>query len=558
MIEEQQTREKRGGLKGFAESDIVEDYSLRYAPRSFRTWSEYAVATAALGGIAYLVDFAIGGSLVVTHGFSSALWGILLAAATIFLTGIPIAYYSARYNIDMDLLTRGAGFGYLGSTITSLIYASFTFIFFSLEAVVMAQAITLFTGIPIWLSYVVSALMVIPLVVFGMTLLAKFQMWTQPLWFALIALPFIAIAVQDPGSFSSWTNYGGEEGTGSGFNLLAFGAAAGVALSLIAQIGEQADYLRFMPQKTGQNGFRWWAAVLSAGPGWVVLGALKQIGGAFLAFYLISQVSGVGAGKAVEPIEQFVNGFELLFPAGVALLVATVLVVLSQMKINVTNAYAGSLAWSNFFSRVFHWHPGRVWWVFLNVGIALSLMLFGVFGFLNFVLGFYSNVAIAWIGAVVADLVINKPLLKVSPSYVEFKRAHLYQINPVGFGAMVAGAAVSIPAFFGVFGPLAQAFSPYLALGISFVLSPVLALATRGKYYVARGGSTSEILESDESRYAPRECGRCGKPFEAPDMADCTFHETDICSLCCTLEKTCGDSCKKPMQIGRKPGAEPV
>lgn len=36
----------------------------------------------------------------------------------------------------------------------------------------------------------------------------------------------------------------------------------------------------------------------------------------------------------------------------------------------------------------------------------------------------------------VADLVINKPFLKVSPSYIEFKRAHLYQINPVGFGAI--------------------------------------------------------------------------------------------------------------------------
>jgi hypothetical protein len=202
MIDEQE-RQGSGVKRKFnalVENEMVEDYSLRYAPRSFRKWSEYACATAALGGIAYLVDFAIGGSLMVTFGFSSAIWAILLAAATIFLTGLPIAYYSAKYNIDMDL--RGAGFGYLGSTITSLIYASFTFIFFSLEAVVMAQALTLFTGIPIWVSYIISALMVIPLVVFGMTLLSKFQMWTQPIWFALIALPFIAILVQDPGAYS--------------------------------------------------------------------------------------------------------------------------------------------------------------------------------------------------------------------------------------------------------------------------------------------------------------------------------------------------------------------
>jgi len=45
----------------------------------------------------------------------------------------------------------------------------------------------------------------------------------------------------------------------------------------------------------------------------------------------------------------------------VALGIATFLVVLSQVKINVTNAYSSSLSWSNFFSRVFHWHPGRVY-----------------------------------------------------------------------------------------------------------------------------------------------------------------------------------------------------
>ncbi len=51
--------------------------------------------------------------------------------------------------------------------------------------------------------------------------------------------------------------------------MLGVGAGAGVALSLIAQIGEQVDYLRFMPDKTPRNSRRWWAAVLGAGPaGW--------------------------------------------------------------------------------------------------------------------------------------------------------------------------------------------------------------------------------------------------------------------------------------------------
>ena len=37
---------------------------------------------------------------------------ILVVGALIFLTSLPIAYYAATYGVDIDLLTRGAGFGY--------------------------------------------------------------------------------------------------------------------------------------------------------------------------------------------------------------------------------------------------------------------------------------------------------------------------------------------------------------------------------------------------------------------------------------------------------------
>ncbi|MEA2266116.1 MAG: hypothetical protein QOE27_1699 [Solirubrobacteraceae bacterium] len=533
------------------ENPILEDYSLRYAPSTFRRWSEYVVATAALGGIAYLADFAIGASIAITYGFTNALVAVLLAAVVIFLTSVPIAYYSAKYSIDMDLLTRGAGFGYLGSTITSVIYASFTFIFFALEGSIMAQAIQTGFGIPLWLGYLIGALVIIPLVCFGMTLLSKLQVWTQPIWLVLMFAPFIAILINDPSAFSHWTSFKGNSKT-SGFDGISMGLGAGIALSLIAQIGEQVDYLRFMPTKTKATARRWWIAVLAAGPGWVILGALKQLGGAFLAFYVASKV---GLTKAGEPIEQYLGGFGNFLPSGIIVGVAVFFVLLSQVKINVTNAYSGSLSWSNFFSRVFHWHPGRVVWVFFNVGIALTLMEVGVFSFLNTVLGFYSNVAIAWIGAVVADLVINKPL-KLSPSYIEFKRAHLYAINPVGFGSMAVASIISILAFYNAFGDVLAAYSPFLALGIAMVLSPILAIATKGKYYIARtdtlgGGDAIEDGATGEIE-TEIECVVCGQRYELPDMAGCPYHEGAICSLCCTLEKTCHDVCKAT------PGALPM
>jgi hypothetical protein len=220
------------------------------------------------------------------------------------------------------------------------------------------------------------------------------------------------------------------------------------------------------------------------------------------------------------------------------------------VKINVVNAYSGSLSWSNFFSRVLHYHPGRVVWIFFNVGIALTLMELGVFGFLNAVLGFYSNVAIAWMGALVADLVVNKPL-GLSPPMVEFKRAHLFNFNPVGFGSMVIASVVSILAFFNVFGAYAQAFSPFLALAIAFVLSPVIAFATKGRYYIARADTLPEPLVVDgQLSTVLLECTVCVTEFERPDMASCPFHQGAVCSLCCSLDKQCHDMCKTTTRGG--------
>lgn len=544
------TRTRR--YSNWARNTTLEDYSLRYAPKSFRRWTPYVVATTALGGIAYLADFAIGGSIAISHGFGSALLAILAAAVTIFLTGIPISYYSARYSIDMDLLTRGAGFGYLGSTLTSIIYASFTFIFFALEGSIMAQALDLGLHIPLAVGYLICALIILPLVFYGMTALSKMQVWTQPVWLVLMVAPFVSIAVQDPHAFSRFTHFAGNSPTGSSVSLLGVGAGAGVALSLIAQIGEQVDYLRFMPDRTAANSRRWWSAVLAAGPGWVVLGAAKQIGGAFLAFYIAGHV---GLSTANEPIQQFVSGIHT-FAAPVALGLATFFVILSQIKINTTNAYSGSLSWSNFFSRLTHRHPGRVVYIFLNVGIALALMEGGVFGFLNTVLGFYSNVAIAWIGAVVADLVINKPL-GFSPSYVEFKRAHLYNFNPVGFGSMLVASAVSIAAYFHAFGEYAKAFSPFIALLVAMVLSPLLAVATKGRYYIARVDDQPEPLFAEDGLLSAvtLTCSVCAEDFERPDVAGCPFHAGAVCSLCCSLEKDCHDMCKSggrggPVDLG--------
>lgn len=528
----------RRDYNNWVATETLEDYALRYAPKSFRKWSELAIANTALGGISFLALEAIGGSLVISYGFNNAFWAIFAVGIIIFLAGVPICYYASKYNIDMDLLTRGAGFGYIGSTITSLIYASFTFIFFAIEAAIMAQALELYFHLPLHWGYLFCSLIIIPLVFFGVTLINKLQLWTQPIWLILMVLPYAVVLVKKPDVLTNWFHFAGKSPSGSGFDPLLFGMAATVSFSLIAQLGEQVDYLRFLPDKEPENRNRWWLAMLAAGPGWIILGGAKQIGGAFLASLAVSH--GASFAKAVEPIQMYLAGYEIVFsnPA-TALTVGTIFVIVSQIKINVTNAYAGSLAWSNFFSRLTHSHPGRVVWLVLNIAISLLLMELGVFATLEKVLGLYSNVAIAWVGAVVADLVINKPL-GISPSYIEFKRAYLYNFNPVGFGSMVIASAVSILAFIGVFGEYPQAFAPFIALSLSFVLSPLLAVITKGKYYIARENIHRQQLQ----QFSAVECIVCGTEYEPDDMAYCPVYDGHICSLCCSLDAGCHDRCK--------------
>ena len=270
-----------------AANETIEDYTLRFAPRSYRKWSCGVVATSALGGIAYLADFAIGANIGIAHGTTNALWGILIAAIIIFLTGFPLAYYAARYNIDLDLITRGSGFGYYGSVLTNVIFATFTFIFFALEGSIMAQGLQLGLGIPLWLGYATSTLMVIPLVIYGMKALAKFQVWTTPMWLVLMVLPMAYLVIANPDSITNFFAYKGQNGDGE-TSFAAALLAAGVCLSLMAQIAEQIDYLRFMPPRTDANRGSWWRAVIFAGPGWVILGAIKQVVVMFVAIYLIA------------------------------------------------------------------------------------------------------------------------------------------------------------------------------------------------------------------------------------------------------------------------------
>jgi purine-cytosine permease-like protein len=213
--------------------------------------------------------------------------------------------------------------------------------------------------------------------------------------------------------------------------------------------------------------------------------------------------------------------YKSLLPDWIALGLALILIVVAQVKINVTNAYSGSLAWSNVYTRVRKRYPGRAVFVAFNLVIALTLMLMDVFSLISFVLSLYANVVMAWLVTISADIVINKYLLKLSPRFPEFRRGMLHNWNPVGLTSVGLASALSLACFAGLFGPAMQPFSVLIAIGVALVLTPLMAVITRGKYYLRRRGDgiPTPIMDKDGNPSGERlRCHVTGYMFERPDM----------------------------------------
>jgi len=168
----------------------------------------------------------------------------------------------------------------------------------------------------------------------------------------------------------------------------------------------------------------------------------------------------------------------------------------------------------------------------------------GLYRGMEGVLSLFSVLACAWVGALVADLVVVKPL-GLAPAVFEFKRAHLYDVNPVGVGATILALAIGGLAAAGDLGPMARATAPFASLAVAFLATPLIAWATGGRFYLAR-----RPRRNWNDTAAGRACIVCGNRFEPQDTAFCPAYGGVICSLCCTLDARCADTCKPHGRVG--------
>jgi len=506
-----------------------EDYALRYVPERYRQWG-WASLTGVMVGVATAMFFlAWGGELITAYGTTDLLLGMLFGTICIGGLAFIFATIASRTGLDSDLITRGAGFGFLGSAITSLIYSFNFLMFFAFEGTIMATAIhAWWPHIPEGLIYVVIGLVFLPLSWWGITVM-NWLMWaTIPIYLGLLAWA-IVLAGTNGAHVSFWSYHPLHPvSTAAGPAILQVLAAV---MALISQSTIAADIGRFIPRGKNIRGA-------------IAVGFISQL----ITFLVLTMLGGwltLRLGNSTNPGAYLTK---LLGVWGVTL------VIITQLRINVSNVYSGSLAYTNFFCRVFHYTPGRHYWVVLTAVLGTLLMFGGIFTHLLTVLTFEGVFVTAWIMAIISDIAINKSILGISPKNYLYKRAQLYRFNPVGVGALLIALAISLPFALNAYGAFGKSLAPFISGGVSFVLVPIIALITKGKFYVAptaakeivadHGTSSAFTIDDGEPQSGTAKCIKCTKLFDSREFVSCPFLRGHLCSVCCSSEPDCGDMCK--------------
>lgn len=168
---------------------------------------------------------------------------------------------------------------------------------------------------------------------------------------------------------------------------------------------------------------------------------------------------------------------------------------LTQIRINVTNIYSSSLSLSNFFENIFRFTPGRRFWVVVAGISAMVLMLGGIVDHLDTALTFQGVFLLAWGAVLITDALIVKMILKIGPTFYEHRQENLYRWNPVGVVPLIIASALGTIAALGYMGTFLEHTAAIFASILAAILTVVVALATKGKYYLRK--EVNDIARED-------------------------------------------------------------
>lgn len=417
----------------------------------------------------------VGGMYLTTSGAAATWIGLLISFAVLIVLALVVCRAASREGLTSELLTRGAGFGVAGSALTIVIYAGTFVIYAATEGQILASSIDLIWNLPDQVWYVIVGLLFLPMAWRGISVMTKILTWTIPLYAVLLVTAAVLAAGRE------------DDIVGQMFTAMPPGATGGV-VGVVAVLGglagtvginpfEAADYNRFIKASDFRR-----RAVVS-----VVLPYVLMFFGAFpLGMYFT-----LGQGT-YNPSIYFVGLLGLL--PGVAL------AWISQIRVNLTNLHISSVAFTSG-SEVVRGggRLGRRFWLVAVTLASIVLMWLNVLGNLAVFLEWTGIFLLAWLACVVADLVVVRGWLKIVTGPIEYRTGYIRRYNPVGITALLVGTVVASALWSLASDPVVSGLAAYVGFCVAFVVHVVMAVATRGRTYVADPGRSVEPMGAGDA-----------------------------------------------------------
>lgn len=462
MLDLRSTSKRKGGS-----STKMEDYALKRVPSIWK-WSWKQIMMVVWGGVTFLYAFELGGLISTEWGVPALIFSFIVCLIWTIYPTLWFMHKGSLEGLGAAILSRST-YGYKGAGIIAILYVFLWLYYFAAEGGIMASsAATYISQIPYSIWVLIIVLIFIPLTLYGMSFLAKFQLATWFIWLPLV-VAMVVLAFLGRGLFGTVADYNpvvlhhlftftpkGEPLFSVTTFLLA--AAAGMGLFMLWPLWG-IDYGRFLKKEERKTGGVWkfWAP-------YAIVPLIDFLLGGLIAPIYNQPDPGVYA-------VYLLGGFGLL------------LAIITQLRINVENVYSGSLSTSNFFAAIFNFMPGRRIWMIAFLIFALIFMELDVLNYAIYISDFLVIFLGSWISVMLVDYKIVRKRYHL-PMYSEYRRGYLKDFNKANFPALIIPIIVNVPALLGYYGGTIYDSISWL---LAIIEATVISLALNSYAYSKEG-----------------------------------------------------------------------
>ncbi|MCP3767426.1 purine-cytosine permease family protein [Streptomyces sp. MAR25Y5] len=383
----------------------AEDHALVSVPTAERK-SGYELSLSPISVATALVIFAIAGFTVVLAGFTVGMIVGVLVAGFAVLLGKALGRMAFETGMSSTITSRFFGFGFMGSSIGSVIFAFMILGFLAMESALLYQGTLLMFDLPdSWpvriLLYGLMTLAWIALAIFGLKLALRASAALTVVTLLVTIYMLIHIYVIQGADPMEVFTYGGVVPGGLWPKFEAAIGVMGATAGTIALV--TTDFARYCRTRRDVT------VLAASGPitqnvVMTVLGSLVVIGGMpEVIDHLMAhdpELSQEAAGAAGSTfVMENTGAFFVIFAGWMGF----VTIYAAQAKAQAINAYSGSLSLVNLIDSLTGWKPGRAAMVVIGNVIALLMIAAGILEQFAAYLAYLGSMTLGMCGVMIAD-----------------------------------------------------------------------------------------------------------------------------------------------------------